>query len=248
MPSLLSRTLLVSSLALVAGVASAQSFVDGVRGAEWAGNTGKRVTYDANAIDPNAPTDVTPSNENVALDVLSRTDGTYFYGLIQTVPMGMGNDNADASLSLQFANVYFDIDLPNMDGSDVVFELGNNRVFNLNTGTAYNNISDFGIKSAFTAGTSYANGGAASTYEFAIPLSYFTTDPQNVGFVKAVPGDDVQFRTVQAYGYAFSGGSTFGATRFGQYPTPAQPVPEPASMAALGFGALALLKRRRKNG
>ena len=47
-------------------------------------------------------------------------------------------------------------------------------------------------------------------------------------------------------GYAqFTGADTRGQASFANI-TPNNPVPEPASMAALGLGALALLKRRRK--
>ena len=90
-----------------------------------------------------------------------------------------------------------------------------------------------------------ASFGDAIGIEFALPWSYVTGDPQGVGFPTvgaSAPDNLVQIRSMQAFGYSFVSGPSFGEDRFGTF---ANPVPEPGTLAVLGMGALVALRRRR---
>ncbi len=90
------------------------------------------------------------------------------------------------------------------------------------------------MKGADTAFDDQINDALAATGSYFGPLFTYTFEA----------GDEVGVYTCEhfAFGSLFDLG---GATNPVEFEVEAQPVPEPASMAALGLGALALLRRRR---
>lgn len=234
-------------LFLTSSVASAQIAVDGVKGAEWSGFTPKSVSYSASAATGNFGT---PSNvsETVAYDIYLRSDMNYVYGLLETKPAGSGLDSYDPGLL--FTNLYFSTNPFGYAGSasgTIGFELLNDRAFKPGVaGYLPGTLSSLGFVTATTPGTTYANGGSASIIEFAMPWSYFYGDPQSAPFAPITPTNfALRLNLSQSFGYAVAGGQTsYGNDRLGVV---FNPVPEPASMAAVGLGAVALLRKRKKN-
>ena len=239
---IISKLVGVALGALIAGQAGAVT-VDGVIGAgEYSGAIVTQVTYDAAA--PN----LGPSSAFSAYTTYLKADASTVYIAIQTNPAGAGNDDHDGAVSLGFANLYFDTNPSAANGSDVGFEVFNNRAFNTNdTSTYYGPITGVGAQFATVSGTSYVNGGTPGTIEFSVPWSFFTSDPLGIGFTLLAPGAPLQFRTSQSFGYTFAGGPA--GTRFGTLNAPGG-VPEPASWALLltGFGMIGTAMRRRSVG
>ncbi len=210
-------------------VSSAQISVDGQKGSEWTGISPVLVPKGSS---PSSTADL------YALEVYSRSDESYFYGLILALPEDQSGLTGIGAVN--FANVYFDTN-PGT-GSDLGFELGNNRAFKPGVAGYYNDIFSQGVRWANDLPTTYAPGVVAG-YEFAVPWAYFLNDPQGVGFPDVTPGSEVQFRTVQAYNYNFINGNNVNpGPAFGRFTA----VPEPGTMIALG-AALAGLVRRRRN-
>lgn len=214
----------VSTSLFSAAAMAAPAGVDGAIGAEWAGATVKSVLYN-----PAAPTGnfATPTNEtnNVAYDVYTRTDGAYLYVGLQTTGYSNG---------LNFANLYLNTNLTG--GSDLGFEVNNERAF-IPGGSGYFPYTPAGqdIHYAMSAGASPN----PSAIEFAVPLTFFTSDPLGMGFPVSTTG--VQVRMSQSFGYSAAGGASYGADRLGQIA-----IPEPASGIALLAAAGLLISRQRK--
>lgn len=186
-------------------------------------------------------------NENVAETTYFQVDpnNNGFDFAVQTNPAGAGEDNADASLGEQFTNVYFGNALA---GAQVVFELGNSRAVNLNTGAIYNYASSLGVLYADVMGTSYANGGIGSTSEAYIPFAAYNTILTNLGITPPAVGDSIQVRDLQAFSYG--GNNAGGGNRFGSITVPAMgAVPEPATWAMMlfGIGMIGVAMRSRQN-
>ncbi|MCA0361903.1 MAG: hypothetical protein LCH41_12735 [Armatimonadetes bacterium] len=223
------KSFVVAVIALVASVAHAQVGVDGLLGAEWSSVTPTNVP-----LGPASGSFVT-NTELATYDVYSRADATHFYGLIVSKPADATQFAAVSAV--QFANVYFDTN-PST-GSDLGFELSNNRAFKPGVSGYYNDSDLFGLVWAKTDPGVYTSG-ATFGFEFAVPWAYLLNDPQGVGFPSVSVGSPVMWRSVQAYGYNFVNGNTINpGVGFGTF----QAVPEPATMTILALAAA--LKRRK---
>ncbi len=236
----LKSSLLIGFLA-VGSSAMAQVAVDGIKGAEWNGVTGYHITHDDNAPSSNFSS-VVATNNGASYTAYLRSDANYVYGLI--------TETGDlASSPGNFANIYLNVDgYRSTAGSDLGFEVTNNDAFIPSTG-AKSDLTGTGFTFANVPGTTAGLTGI----EFAIPWSFLTNDPLNMGFPKTQAGDRVTFRTAQAYGYTASGydatdpmGLNPNATADRLGHVVYAPVPEPASFAPLGLGAIALLRRRKR--
>ena len=222
--------------------AMAQVGVDGVKGVEWTGVVPTHVTYDANAPTSNF---ANPSHltAGASYDVYIRQDGNYVYGLIQAT------DNWDKSASSDFANIYF-------GGPSIVhgFILNVTAQGATETGTGNMNTSTAGYE---TFAQHFDPMGDDIAIEFALDTDYLRNDPTGVGFTKYNNGDLVRFSASQSLSYSYDGynpndtlapGVPYynSVTRLGGVILTPKAVPEPASMAALGLGALGFLRRRAK--
>jgi hypothetical protein len=208
--------------AMVGVAKAAPDSVDGVLGAEWTGITPVSVLYN-----PAAPVSnfSTPTNENseVAYDIYTRGDLNYVYVGLTTASNYAGG--------LNFANLYFDTNNATSAGSDLVFEVLNQRVLDPNVLNPFN-YTEAGsdIHYALTAGSV----SAPSVLEFAVPKSFFMTDPLGVGFPLATT--DVQLRLSQSFGYSVAGGTSYGPDRLGVVA-----VPEPATVILGGISMVVVL-------
>jgi hypothetical protein len=226
---------------LLSNIALAQaSTVDGVIGPEWNGIGAKTVSFDAAAPISNFATPG-PSNNLVAYKVYIRADSNFVYGAFQTVPAGTGLDDWNGCVGGGLGNVVnLYVDTNPGTGSDLGFEINNNRAFKPGTAGYFDNIRNFGIVWAVNTPVAYPNA-VPGVSEIAIPWTYLANDPQGVGFPRvSATNSFVQWRLVQAFGFSVSGGATFGDTRLGTVGAPAGVFPVLA-VPALGWQGLLLL-------
>jgi hypothetical protein len=221
--------LAAAAVAAFAGSAHAGITVDGTLDGQY-GAPKSSVIFNAAAPTGNfgAPTNET---NNVAYDIYLSDMGGTLYGFLQAAgPTG----------GLDFANLYFDLDPANNNGSDLGFEIGNNDAF----------IPGLPGSATPLPGMTYAIG--TNSFEFSISNSYFTTAIPGLsyypGHTLAAPGGQVVLRLSQAFGYSVAGGASYGDDRLGSF-TIDDGVPEPASwsMMILGFlGVGGALRSRRR--
>ena len=187
--------------------------VDGVIGPEWTGVTPTFVPYSGFTADSR-------DGQLVGFNVYARVDSDCFYMAFQAVPMT--GDQWDDAYNLGLgssANIYLDTDV---DGdSDLIIETLAGDYCQA-TASGCGNTATIGDPALGPNVWSVGNAGAPSptpvggVREVAIPWDTLQTDPDGLGF--ALTTCSVNLRTVQAFGYNFSGSQY--PNRFGTYSQP----------------------------
>jgi len=217
-----------SAAAAAASAASANIIVDGTLDAAYGAPTAY-VAYNPSAPSGNFQN---PTNESayVAYNIYEASDSQNVYFFLQT-------DTSTGGTSVgAFANLYFDLDPQNNNGSDLGFEISPNSQDAFIPGVNGN------------VSVSLQVVGDANHLEIAIPISMFT---KAIAGLNYYPGQDfitslnnkLVLRLSQSFGYSVAGGEYYGENRLG-----AQflQVPEPATLALLGAGLVAAGAARRK--
>lgn len=203
--------------------------VDGTLDADYGTRTAT-VLYN-----PAAPTSNfgTPTNENhtTSYDIYGTIQGDNLYGFWQATPDQPGESNAG-----NFVNLYLDTNPDSAPGSDLGFEITNQRAFKPSTGQ---NVAASDIQFAI----------GANAVEFLIPLAYLRNGVTGLSDFSdfVAPGGRFTFRLSQAFGYSVAGGPTYGDNRLGSFVMPGA-VPEPATWATMiaGFALAGAVARRRR--
>ena len=223
----------VAACVLYAGAASAVT-VDGTLDAQY-GAAKSQVSFNPALAsgDFGAPTQYSDT-ANYAIYLTS--DASSVYGFLK----------ADRNTGLGFANLYFDLNPPAANGSDLGFEIANDRAFIPGGNGAY---------AENLAGLNFFVSADNSTIEFSIANSLLTGPIAGLdyGSFTGFPttGDPVTLRLSQSFGYAVAGGATYGANRLGSVTIGgAAAVPEPATWAMMivgvGFVGGSMRARSRK--
>ena len=215
------------SLALATS-ASAAIVLDGLYDSDY-GAAKSSVAYDPAAPVGNFGTPTNKSNTTSYLIYLT-DQGSNYYGFLKSA----------TATGLPFANLYFDLDPQNNNGSDLGFEVTNSRAFIPGT-AGY----------AAVPGLQFVVSVDGTGIEFLIPNSAFTMPIAGLSYSagQAFPGngDSVTLRLSQSFGYSVAGGASYGANRLGSVAL-AGSVPEPSTWAILmlGLAGLSFASRRGK--
>jgi hypothetical protein len=219
-----------AALILSAVPASAAITVDGVLDGDYGAPTAF-VAYNPAAPNSNFQN---PTNEadSTSYNIYGKVADGNLYGFWQANPNGDAPNAPFAAV-----NLYLDTDPDTASGSDLGFEITNDRAFR--PGVA-----------GYSAPLGLSFVASGNIVEFAIPLSMLTggiASLPSFGANKWVqPGGRVRFQLSQAFGYSVAGGAAFyGDNRLGSFRLPA--VPEPATWAMMigGFGLAGAALRRR---
>jgi len=225
------KTMLLAGLALgfLAATGANAVDVDGALDAAY-GSATAHVSFQAGTAEGNfqAPTQYTDS---ASYDIYQTTDANYWYGFFQA--------GIDASIVGTFANLYFDVDPADGNGSDIGFELSTTHQDFFIPGPGAN----IDVGDILTAASADGH-----SFEVAIPLHYFITKLAGEPYYSGTQfgGGLATLRLSQTFGYSVAGGEGYGANRLGLFETPAG-VPEAATWGTmlLGFGLLGMALRRR---
>ena len=211
---------------MTASVAHAQIVVDGNLDKAY-GSAKSSVTYSSTAEESNFG-DPGTSTDAESYDIYLASAASNVYGYIKAT----GDGKAVAS----FANLYFDLDPQNGNGSDLGFEITNDRAFVAGGDGTY-----------APADLQVATNSTDGSIEFAIPNVDFEEPIAGLsGYPNAsfpTGGDDVTLRLSQSLGYSVAGGPNYGPDRLGSVTIGGAAVsaaPEPSSWALLlaGVGLL----------
>ena len=219
-----------AALAFVASASPASAItVDGNRDAGY-GAAKSTVTYDPAQASYNfgAPA---PYSELANYSIYLSAGQGFVYGYLE----------ADRVTGFPFANLYFDLDPANGNGSDLGFEITNDRAFVPGMSGYAENL----------AGLTFATNVTGTGVEFAIANSLFTSYIPGLTYYadQELPGigDAVTLRLSQSFGYAVAGGATYGPNRLGTINLAAVPEPATWGMMIGGMGlAGGALRNRRK--
>ena len=211
---------------VVAGQAHALIILDGSADGAY-GAMKSHVNFSESAPTSNFGTPGT-NNHLTSYDIFLAYDSGNVYGLLQ-------NTGPRANINgIAWANLYFDTNNAVSPGSDIGFELTNNRGF-IPGVPGYSNT--LGIQVVTTD----------QSVEFLIPGSYFTSGVSGLGaFPLVAPGGTLQLRLSQSFGYSVAGGPDYGPARLGEIQI-GSAVPEPSTwaMMLIGFGGLGFMAYRR---
>ena len=224
------------AVALLSAIASttvvAAPVVDGILDASY-GAAKSTVTFAAGTPESNFGSP-TPFTDAVTYSIYLQDVGGNYYGLVKSSGgTGVGS----------FANLYFDIDPANGNGSDIGFEVTNSRAFVAGGDGSY----------ATIAGFQFALSGDGTGIEFVASNSAFTQAiaglTYGAGQQFAASNGDVVLRLSQSFGYSVGGGPLYGDNRLGRVTLDAgaAAVPEPSELAVLAIGLVALALARRRN-
>ena len=230
------KLLLAGALAFgfTASAANAQITVDGAVDAAY-GDAKSTVVFN-----PAAPT----SNFGAPTNLSETTNYSIYLAALEGGVFGALQADGATAIAGSFSNLYFDLNPGANNGSDLGFEIQNDRAFIPGRG-GYS--ASLGIEQAISAD--------GFTVEFFLPNNLFTTAIAGLNYYDdgqpAALGDTVRLQLSQSFGFSVNGGLAFyGADRLGTVELAAAGgvVPEPATWAMMivGVGAVGGAMRRRR--